>query len=184
MNKDIQRKAALRARRELPIDLIKKNSHKICERLKVLPQAKAAKVIFAYAATKDEADVSEFCSWALEQGKTVAYPVSYRGGIMEAYVPEGPESWHTGLLGITAPVPEKSRLIRPEEIDLMIVPLVAFDEDLHRLGHGGGYYDRYMPQCTKAYFAAAAFEVQKTDLVITDIYDFSVNCIVTEKKIY
>ena len=184
MDKNTQRKTALTARRGLSAYKKAEYDHLISERLRKLPQIRSVKTIFAYAAVSDETDVAEFCSWAEEQGIDVAYPVSYKGGIMEAYVPCGKDSWETGLLGISTPVPERSRLIRPEDIDLVIVPLVAFDEKKHRLGHGGGYYDRYLPKCSKAFFAAVAYEVQKLDNIITDKYDFSVNCIVTESKIY
>ena len=103
---------------------------------------------------------------------------------MEAYVPDGPESLVKGLLGITAPDPEKSELLKPEDIDLVLVPLVAFDEEKRRLGHGGGYYDRYLPKCVKADLIAVAFEAQKLEEIATDSYDVLMKTIVTEEKVY
>ncbi len=64
-----------------------------------------------------------------------------------------------GTLGILAPLPQLP-LMAPEDIDLMLVPGVAFSEDGARLGYGGGYYDRFIPRCTNARLIALAFKEQ------------------------
>lgn len=61
--------------------------------------------------------------------------------------------------------------ITPEEIDLLIVPGVAFTADGRRMGYGGGYYDRFIPQCTKARILALAFEEQIVDDIPTESHD-------------
>ena len=183
-DKKEQRKAALAARRALSAGERAVFSKKICSRIVRTNAFRNAKTILAYLATWDEVDLSSLCEKAQKLGKTVAYPVSYKGGIMEAFVPNGPESLKTGLLGITAPDPEESVLLAPQDIDLVLVPLVAFDEEKHRLGHGGGYYDRYLPKCTKAQLIAVAFEAQKLEEIAVDSYDVLMKTIVTEKKVY
>ena len=183
-DKKEQRKAALDARRALSAGERAVFSKKICERIARRKDFKSAQTILAYLATWDEVDLSVLCEKAGKFGKTVAYPVSYKGGIMEAFVPNGPDSLKTGLLGITAPDPSESKLLAPEDIDLVLVPLVAFDEDKRRLGHGGGYYDRYLPKCGKAALVAVAFEAQKLDQITVDEHDILMKSIVTEKKTY
>lgn len=51
----------------------------------------------------------------------------------------------------------------PQELDILLVPLVAFDEACNRMGHGRGYYDRYLPQC-RAKTIGIAFACQKDRL--------------------
>jgi 5-formyltetrahydrofolate cyclo-ligase len=77
-----------------------------------------------------------------------------------------------------------SELVAPEEIDLVLVPCVAFDKNRNRLGHGAGYYDRYLPLCTRAKCIAVAFEAQRLPRVVTDAHDRRMDAVVTEKKIY
>ena len=152
----------------------------ICRHLTELPALQAAKVIFSYMAAGTEADLVAFHRWALAQGKTLAFPVSYPQGRMEAYVPAGPESWARGRYGILAPIPERSRRLDPQELDAGILPCVAFDAAGRRLGHGGGYYDRYLPQCPKAVRVLVAFEAQRLDAVATDPHDQRAQALVTE----
>ena len=73
--------------------------------------------------------------------------------------------------------------LSPEEIDLVLLPCVAFDRCGHRLGHGAGYYDRYLPQ-THAAAVAVAFEAQKLPRVSADRFDRSMDAIVTEERVY
>lgn len=154
----------------------------ICAHLQALPALQSAKTILSYRSTELEADLSAFHAWAAGQGKTLAFPVSYPGGQMEAYAPLSPESWERGWFGIWCPVPERSRLVEPEELDVVILPCVGFDAQGRRLGHGGGYYDRYLPRCPQATRVLAAFEVQRLEAVVTDENDQSVDVLVTEQK--
>ena len=183
-SKKEQRTIAINARRALTDEQRAAYSASLCEKLFELECVRNAKTVLAYAATWDEADPALFCKKAAEQGATVAYPVSHKGGIMEAYAPESPEDLKTGLLGIKAPDPKTSRLISPEELDLVLVPCVAFDEEKRRLGHGGGYYDRYLPKCRGAKFVLIAFEAQKLPQIATEEHDILMDALVTEAKIY
>ena len=63
---------------------------------------------------------------------------------LTAAVP-GPDGWEVGAYGIRTPVLERAALIRPEALDLVLVPCTAFDAVCRRVGMGKGYYDRYLP---------------------------------------
>lgn len=178
--KETQRVLALARRRGLSEDVRRTHSAAICRHLAELPQLQAARRVLSYMAVADEADLTAFHRWAVAQGKALAFPVSYSQGRMEAYVPEGPESWARGRYGIPAPVPERSQRLDPQELDAVILPCVAFDALGRRLGRGGGYYDRYLPQCPQAFRALAAFEAQRLDAVVTVPHDQSVQVLVTE----
>lgn len=184
MDKREQRRKALEGRRMLSEKQRQEHSRRLCDRLFSIPEVSNAKLVLAYAATYDEANLSYFAEKAKFRGAKVAYPVSYKAGIMKAFVPDSDDAWHVGLLGIRAPVEEHSELIDPKNLDLVLVPCVGFDEKCRRLGYGGGYYDRYLPQCVNARFICVAFEVQKLYNLVTYDHDVPMECVVTEDNIY
>ena len=63
-------------------------------------------------------------------------------------------------------------------------PCVAFAASHRRLGHGGGYYDRFLPLCTRAVKLAAAFELQRAAAVPIDSFDVAMDAVATELRIY
>ena len=180
-SKAMQRKRCLDARRLLTADERAKYSKCICQTIMETDAAHRAKVILSYAAMPDEADVGGFNVWAENEGKSVAYPVIMENGRMEAAVPRGKQAWEAGRFGIRAPAAERSDIVPPEKIDLVLAPCVGFDSGGGRLGRGGGYYDRYLIRCTKADFITVAFEAQRLESVAREEHDRMVDAIVTEQ---
>ena len=86
------------------------------------PQRAAANTLLLYAAFGGEADLAAVAAEAVRQGKTVAYPVCGEGFTLTAAVP-GADGWAVGQYGIRTPVPERSALLQPEQLDLVLVPL-------------------------------------------------------------
>ena len=72
----------------------------------------------------------------------------------------------------------------PGQLDTIIVPLVAFDASCNRLGHGGGYYDRFLKKYPKAKKIGLAFELQKLKEIPTEPHDVKLDAVVTEERIY
>ena len=70
-----------------------------------------------------------------------------------------------------------------EEMDLLIVPGIAFDLQGNRIGHGKGYYDRFLSQRKANYIIGLAFENQIINKIPKTEYDIPVNVLVTEKRI-
>ncbi len=81
-------------------------------------------------------------------------------------------------MGIPAPRAHTER-IRPEDIDLLIVPGVAFTRSGDRIGYGGGYYDRFIPLCTKADVMALAFEEQILPELPVEKHDLRIAHLIT-----
>ncbi len=181
MTKQAQRALCLERRRALSHEEHAAKSVAICEYLMALPALREAKAVLSYRATADEVDLTAFHAWALERGVALAFPVCQGRGAMEAYIPRGRSSWRQGRYGIWEPDPERSEPLQPEELDVIILPCVGFDDQGGRLGHGGGYYDRYLPRCPKAARILVAFSCQEVDCVSTDAYDQPFHTAVTEE---
>ncbi|NLZ72204.1 MAG: 5-formyltetrahydrofolate cyclo-ligase, partial [Clostridiaceae bacterium] len=83
--------------------------------------------------------------------------------------------------GILSPDPNSCSKVLPEEIDLALIPLLAFNAQGYRLGYGKGYYDRYLPQlkatCNKI---GIAFSEQLSKELPVSIYDYPLDHILTE----
>ena len=81
------------------------------------------------------------------------------------------------------PEPENKNIVYP---DVLLIPLVAFDKNLNRLGYGGGYYDRLIKKLSKKkniIKIGLAFSVQEIDKVPINMYDQKLDYIVTNKNI-
>lgn len=186
MNKKQQRKLAVDRRRALTQDERDEKSRVICDILTRLikePRYSEVRTIFSYRGTWDEVNVDAFNDWAEVQGYRVAYPISLPKGIMKAAVPAEENAWHRAAYGILEPVMENSKILEPGDIDLVIVPCVAFDEYGNRCGHGAGYYDRFMTCMSPESLIMVAFEAQRLEKLITEETDIPVPTIVTETGI-
>ena len=169
--KQAQRTAGRAARKALAAPQRAAANAALCRRVLELDAYRTAHTLLLYAAFGGEADLAAVAAEAARQGKTVAYPV-------------GADGWAVGQYGIHAPVLERSTLLQPEQLDLVLVPCTAFDADCRRVGMGKGYYDRYLPRCTRAVKIGIALEVQRVPRAAVDAHDQRLDAFVTERGIY
>jgi len=111
----------------------------------------------------------------------ISLPVVKKNFEMDFYKWSSKEPLTINKYGI--PEPNLKKLKYP---DIILIPLLAFDERLHRLGYGGGYYDRYIEKISKKKSSVKiglAFSFQKINNVPTTKYDKKLDYIVTEKNI-
>ncbi|MBL1293721.1 MAG: 5-formyltetrahydrofolate cyclo-ligase [Thiotrichales bacterium] len=92
--------------------------------------------------------------------------------------------------GISEPEINERTIRFASKLDLILVPLVGFDESGQRLGMGGGYYDRCLQfrsnriSWKKPLLMGIAFECQKVDALMQSSWDIPIDCCITEKKVY
>jgi len=177
-------KSALRARaKELAEEIPDRaaRSAVISERLLALPQYRAAQTVFCYVSMPLEPDTAIIIAHAQACGKRVFVPRCRPGGEMDA-VEIGPETLlRPGMLGIPEPpadLPAGELL----SFDLMVLPCVACSEKMDRLGHGGGYYDRFLAG-HRGESVALCFDALVLPDIPTDEFDVPPHAIVTESRV-
>ena len=163
-------------------------SRKICRKIEESPAYKNAKVIMLYKWTGGEVRLDYLEEINPKNQKTLIYPLCIDKEHMMALEPGGNvdaasnhgDIWRDGSFGIKEPVRENGKEYDPSEIDLVICPLLGFDDDGNRLGMGRGYYDRFLPECVNAKKIGVAFNVQKLLKVPIGDYDFRLDEIVSD----
>ena len=124
-----------------------------------------------------------------DRGSSIAFDF---GGYSHFYDATNPEARqfaadllkkNYGKYGIREPNPDFSILRKPEDFDVILVPCVGFDEDGGRIGHGAGYYDRYIDRAPDACRVCIAFEAQKLEKVVEEDTDMPMDYVVTEKRV-
>ena len=179
-----QRKRNIAARKAIPVEERKRFDHAVTERIRQSGEYKNARTIMSYIAVRGEVNLAELHALAEKDGKRIVFPNCIDSEHMEALLPAAIDGWRVGMYDIPEPVPERAAVIPPEDIDLMLCPCTAFDEECHRMGMGAGYYDRYLPKCVNARVAAVAFEVQKLAHIPAEPWDHPMEAVFTEANTY
>lgn len=182
--KALLRATGIAARRALSHEEHARLDEALCARAASLPCFAAARTVMSYRAVRGEADLSALHAQCRALGKTLCFPVCGEGRTLLAAVPADDGAWAVGAYGIPAPDLRRSLILAPERIDLVIVPCAAFDAQLRRIGQGGGYYDRFLPECANAVRLGAAYEVQRAAEIPPDAWDAAPDLIVTEAGVY
>ncbi len=136
-------------------------------------------VIALYSATGAEAPTSRLADYLAEIGKTIAFPVCSGEAPLEFRKIDNISLLEAGYRNIAEPGPD-CPVVAP---DVIIAPMLAFDRSMHRLGQGGGHYDRTFAQYPDVPRIGLAWSVQETDSVPVQPHDIQLDMIVTESEI-
>lgn len=128
-----------------------------------------------YYSLPDEVNTHHAVNQLIASGKTVLLPRVVDGENMEIRVHRNPDDLVPGHYGIMGPTGET--YTRYEDIDIAVVPGMAFDQYGHRLGRGKGYYDRFLPKASHAYKIGVCFDFQKQETIPTDANDITMDCV-------
>lgn len=139
--------------------------------------AEGYETIAIFHSFKDEIHTLGIIEILLRENKRVACP-KITEGIMRFIQVKSIDDFEKGYFGIFEPKGELE--IKPEEFDLIFVPLLAYNDAFYRVGYGGGFYDRYLPY-TNAFKVGLAYRCLKTELNFQNDFDVKLDAILTEK---
>ena len=153
----------------------------IKDKLKKTKEYKKAKNIFIYVGFGSEINTIDYINDFLMEGKNIFIPrTDIKNKVMEAVQITSLEGLVKDKYGILEPDKNK-QAIDKNDLDLIIMPGVAFDKNKGRIGYGGGYYDKYLMdinQCIPK--IALAYDIQIINRVPADEHDINPDKIITE----
>jgi 5-formyltetrahydrofolate cyclo-ligase len=174
-------------RMHLPESLRNHFSQIISRRLIETSFFKTARTIAFYSSTFGEVLTESMLEFAMSHQKSCYFPVLHENRLAFIQVHRHMKM-KANRFGILEPAYDEKRLLSPHELDLVILPLVAFDEKGHRLGMGGGFYDRTFGfknrKKGKPWLVGAAYDFQKLPQVPRSNLDVLLDMVVTDKKVY
>ena len=197
MDKAELRRAVIARRDALDLDVRAAKSAVICARLVELMESSGTagqRTVAVYAAMGSEVDPAAFAAAAAKRCWRVAYPCMFSATdamacgqrmCMRAVAVDdasaAPFIAHpTRAFAATDIDSNRFPIVPAEALDMIVVPLVAFDRAGARLGYGGGCYDRYLPMLSPAcQIIGIAFDEQRVDHVPTDAHDLPLPHIVS-----
>ena len=189
MDKAELRRAVIARRDAIDLNARAAKSAVICARLVEMLErvgSEAPRTVAAYAATGSEVDPAAFAAAAADCGWQVAYPCMLSAAdaaacgqrmcmraVTAGDVGTAPFIAHpTRTFAATDIDSDRFPIVAAEALDMIVVPLVAFDRTGARLGYGGGCYDRYLPTVSAScQIVGIAFDEQRVDHVPTDVHD-------------
>ncbi|OGS18134.1 MAG: 5-formyltetrahydrofolate cyclo-ligase [Elusimicrobia bacterium RIFOXYA2_FULL_50_26] len=160
-------------------------SLRIARLVQGLPVYLNAKTVMFYVTHDAEVETGQLMKHAMLDGKNVALPVTDKDScsLSAARIRSLTGSLAKGAYGILEPRKECSIPVRASEIDLVIVPGIAFDGRGVRLGFGKGYYDRWLSRIPLRKRVALAYSFQVVPRLPKSAHDVPVGTIVTESEI-
>ena len=171
------RKDCRRKRRELAEEQVRTAGHEAAAHLFASPIFRKTDAILAYIDTQNELPTGEILAAAFREGKTIAVP-RVAGETMDFYVISSTEDLEPGSFGILEP--KASCPPYAGGPALMLVPGVAYDYGGHRIGYGGGFYDRYLAEHPEHETLGLAYGFQVYPLLPAEETDQSVGDVLTE----
>ena len=163
-------------------------SVKIVDRFMSLAEYDSAKSVMFYVDVRDEVRTRQSLPAALSRGKRIVVPYCLDGEL-ELFWLEDMDELELGMYRILEPKNElrtvKAKHLKPADLDLVMVPGVAFDRSGGRTGHGKGYYDKLLQHARlDAPLIALAFECQLFEKIPAESHDIYMDKIVTEDAVY
>lgn len=155
----------------------------IRERLSALPEFVDASQILTYVSMDNEVDTHLLIRNLLAQGRGVLVPIARKNGTLKWSSLKSLDDLGPGAFGVPEPRPDQRRIVEPTRDALVIVPCVAFTPSGHRLGHGQGYFDRFLTQHRDT-TVGLAFETQKIEHLPVEEHDIPLDIVLTESGCY
>lgn len=182
MDKKELRKQLKAQRNGFSVEKVARASELVCQQILGSESYKKAETILGYLAFGKELNIDKVLQQALRAGKKVYVPHIISAIEFDAVELQGFTDFLYDRYGIRS-VAEPKPLQDLAELDLVLVPAVAFARDGNRLGMGAGYYDRFLHKCPQAFKLGVAYEELLQEQLPTDEYDIAVDMLVTESEL-
>ncbi|MHA1270249.1 MAG: 5-formyltetrahydrofolate cyclo-ligase [Candidatus Helarchaeota archaeon] len=173
-------------RNNLTFDLITKKSHKIFQLLIKHPEYIKAKKLIIYCSKDYEVQTEKIIKYSLTNGKRVIVPITnQKKRILEfSEIKDFDKELEISTFNIPEPKKEFIRYVNIDDIQLVIIPGLGFDQEGGRLGYGFGYFDRFLNSLKNpVLIIGLAFELQLVDRLPLSTHDVKVNFIITENRV-
>ena len=176
------RKEVKEQKRQMSLEQISSKSEQIFKRLEKLSLWKAEDVIFSYVSYNQEVATRLRMEKWIQSGKKLAVP-KVMGEQISFFLISSLDELVEGYQGILEPVTGECA---DGKDGIILMPGLAFDNKFHRLGYGGGFYDRYLNEHQKAKLTriALAYEYQVYEEIASESHDQLVDAIITEQYVY
>ena len=171
----------LQKRKRLTLKENLEKSDKISIKVFDTTEYKKAKNVLIYLSLKDEVSTNKIVEDLFSKKKNVYVPkVDLKKDSMEAIRIDKKTCFYNNKIGISEPV--NGEKINKKDIDLIIIPGIAFDYWGHRIGFGNGCYDRFL-KGTSAFKLGVAFDFQIIESIPAEDHDIKVDMIITDKRV-
>ena len=177
--KKVLRREFLEKRAAISIEERDKISHELIKKFLATEIYRDAKILMAYASMPEEIQLQELFAACFSDKKILAIPLIVGKGEMRAVEVPNFDSLELGAFKILTVKKNLRKFVEPAQIDCIIVPGAAFDKNFNRLGLGGGYYDRFLPQAVKAKKIALAYDFQLVEKLPTEDHDAPLDAVIT-----
>ena len=160
----------------------------LCARLIEIDAYRDAQRIAAYFAVNGEISLHPLIDHALAQEKEIFLPnLDQQALRFSPYFHE--QKMRINRYRLPEPDVGDDEMLAPEDLDLVLAPLVVFDAARNRIGMGGGFYDRSFafrknPEITNPVLIGVAHELQKVDQLVAESWDVRLDLVVTDRAVY
>jgi 5-formyltetrahydrofolate cyclo-ligase len=171
-------------REKLPTSYQQKASTEICARIQRLEKYRDARHIAFYHACRHEVDLHELWQVALLDNKICYFPKINDDKQLSFLPVLSTTNFVSNRFAIPEPDVDLSQAIAANNLDLIFMPLVAFDEHGTRIGMGGGYYDRTLSSSEQPLLIGVAYDFQREPYLKPQKWDVPLDAIVTQTCVY
>lgn len=181
-SRDCLRAEATRRRDSIPWALRSELSQRIITRVIDWIEDNTVNVIQLYLNMRSEVETDGLLDYLLSCEKITLAPVTdtHRRTLTPHRISNPCTDFVFHPYGMREPNRKTCQAFPPDQINLIIVPGMAFDLNGHRLGYGGGFYDRFLPRCPQAVWIGLAYETQIVSDTLPQSWDIPLHLIVTE----
>ncbi len=172
------RKIVLERRQGIASEIKKRSEIEILGHIRRLPEYRDAHNIAMYYPVQGEVNLLSLMG---DDGKRFLFP-KVHGNDLSFYPAETPDNFVIGRFGI--PEPTSDVAVRVQDIDLIFVPALCYDDRGHRLGYGKGYYDRLLMAHPDVLAIGVSFDECSVPRLPVEPWDAHVDCVVTQTGVF